>query len=262
MAAIKIDGAQYTYRTGGSGEPVLLLHGFPFTSESFWPQLDAPPPGVRVICPDHRGFGGSDLRPGISTMEDLAADALKLLDALGLQSVIVGGVSMGGYAAMALLRIDPSRVKGLVLADTHPLADDAAGKEKREQVAKDVEKNGMAGYASQALNNLLAKEAKPYVRARMEAIMKSVKPQATAAAARGMAMRSDSREILGRYSGPALIVVGEHDAIAPPARAQEMKALMPKSKLVVIPGAGHLANVEAPQEFNQALGEFVSTVRG
>ena len=261
MASLKIDGAQYAYRTGGSGEPVLLLHGFPFTSESFWPQLDAPPPGVKVICPDHRGFGGSDLRPGITTMEAMASDALKLLDALGLQQAIVGGVSMGGYVAMALARLDPSRVKALVLADTHPFPDDAAGKEKRETVAKDVEKNGMAGYASQALNNLLAKEAKPYVRARMETIMKSVNPAATAAAARGMAAREDSRDILQRFTGPALIVVGELDAIAPPEKARAMQGVMPKAKLVVIPGAGHLANVEAPQEFNAALGEFVATLK-
>jgi len=257
---LKIDGAQYSYRTGGSGEPVLLLHGFPFTSESFWPQLDSPPAGVRVICPDHRGFGGSELKPGVITMEAMAKDALALLDALKLDRAIVGGVSMGGYVAMALLRLDPARVKGLVLADTHPLADDAAGKEKREAVAKDVEKNGMAGYAASALPNLLAPEAKPYVKARMQDLMKSVNPAATAAAARGMAARSDSRELLSRYSGPALIVVGEKDAIAPPEKAREMQKLMPRSKLVVIPNAGHLANVEAPQEFNEALGEFVASV--
>ena len=260
MPNVKIDGAQYAYRTGGSGEPVLLLHGFPFTSESFWPQLDAPPAGVKLYCPDHRGFGASELKPGVSTMEELAKDALKLLDALGLPRVIVGGVSMGGYVAMALLRLDPSRVTGLVLVDTHPFADDAAGKEKREQIAKDVEKNGMAGYAKSALDNLLAKDAKPYVRARMETIMKSVNPAATAAAARGMAQREDSRDILQRYTGPALIVAGEKDAIAPPEKARAMQQLMPKSKLLILPNVGHLANVEAPQEFNQALGEFVSSL--
>ncbi len=254
---IRIEGRQYAYRTGGSGEPVLLMHAFPVTSEAFWPQLDAPPPGARVICPDHRGFGGSELGPGVSTMEDLAKDALALLDALKLDRVIVGGVSMGGYAAMALLRVDPARVKGLVLADTHPLADDAAQTEKREAAAKDVEKNGMAGYTATALPNLLAADAKPYVRARIEGLMRSVNPAATAAAARGMAARGDSRELLQRYSGPALIVVGERDALTPPEKAREMQKLMPRSKLVVIPSAGHLSNVEAPQEFNAALGDFV-----
>ncbi len=169
---------------------------------------------------------------------------------------------MGGYVAMALLRLDPARVKALVLTDTHPLADDAPAKEKREAVAKDLEQNGMAAYATNALANLLAPEAKPYVRARMEAIMKSVNPAAAAAAARGMAARGDSRELLARYSGPALIVVGEKDAIAPPERAREMQKLMPRSRLLVLPGVGHLANVEAPQEFNAALGELVASLHG
>jgi pimeloyl-ACP methyl ester carboxylesterase len=257
---IKIDGVQYAYRTSGSGQPVLLLHGFPFTSESFWPQLDAPPAGARLICPDHRGFGGSDARPGISTMEALASDALKLLDALEVGQAIVGGISMGGYAAMALTRLDPSRVKGLMLIDTHALADDAAAKERREAAAKDIEKNGMNGFTAGALPNLLAKDAKPYVRARIEAMMKAVNPAGAAAASRGMAARDDSREILARFTGPALIVVGEHDAIAPPERAREMAALMSKSKVVVVPGVGHLSNVEAPAEVNAAIAAFVSSV--
>ena len=156
---IKVDGAQYAYRAGGSGEPVLLLHAFPLTSEAFWPQLDAPVPGVRLVCPDHSGFGGSDLTSSVS-IESMAKNAFALLDALGLGRVIVGGVSMGGYVAMAMTRLDPARIKGLVLADTQATADDAAQREKREAVAKDVEKNGMAGYAAKALPNLLAPEAK------------------------------------------------------------------------------------------------------
>lgn len=258
---IKIDGARYAYRTSGSGEPLLLMHGFPLTSESFWPQLDAPPAGVRLICPDHRGFGGSDLRPGVATMEAMAADALKLLDALELPQALIGGVSMGGYVAMALTRLDPSRVKGLVLMDTHPLADDAAGKEKREAAAKDFEKNGMGGFVPGALGSLLAPEAKPYVRQRVEGMMRAVNPAGAAAAARGMAARDDSREVLSRYSGPALVIVGEKDTISPPQRARELAALVPKATVVVIPGAGHLANLEAPQAVNEALSEFVASLR-
>ncbi|MBL8952355.1 MAG: alpha/beta fold hydrolase [Myxococcaceae bacterium] len=257
---LKVDGAQYSYRTGGSGEPVLLLHAFPLTSEAYWPQLEAPPAGVRVICPDHRGFGGSDLKSPV-TLEAMAKDAFALLDALKLERAIVGGVSMGGYVAMAMTRLDPARIKGLILADTQATADDAAQKEKREGVAKDVEKNGMSGYAASALPNLLAPEAKPYVRARIEGLMKAVNPAATAAAARAMAGRDDSREILARYAGPAVVIVGEHDTLTPPAKARELQALLPKSRLVTIPGAGHLSNVEAPLEFNEAVRAFVESTR-
>ncbi|MBK7860202.1 MAG: alpha/beta hydrolase [Archangiaceae bacterium] len=258
---VRIDGFNLAYRSSGSGQPVLLLHAFPLTSEGFWPQLDAPPAGARLICPDHRGFGSSSLRPGVSTMEALANDALKLLDALKIDQAIVGGVSMGGYAAMALTRLDPSRVKALILMDTHPLPDDAAGREKREAVAKDFEKNGMGNFVPGALESLLAKTAKPYVRARVDGIMRSVNPLAAAAASRGMAARDDSREILGRFTGPALVLGGAEDALSSPQRMGEMAALMPKARHVVIAGAGHLANLEAPQEVNAALAEFIAGVQ-
>jgi pimeloyl-ACP methyl ester carboxylesterase len=257
---IRIDGAQYAYRTGGSGRPMLLLHAFPLTSDAFWPQLDAPPPGVRLICPDHRGFGGSELRPGIATMEAMASDALQLLDALKIGTAIVGGISMGGYVAMALTRLDPSRVKALVLMDTHPLADDVAGKERREAVAKDLEKNGMGAYAPGALNSLLAADVKPYVRSRIDALMRSVNPAAAAAASRGMAARDDSREILARFTGPALVLGGSKDVLSTPERMREMAALMPKAKHVVVPDVGHLANVEAPHHVNAALAELAATL--
>jgi len=216
---------------------------------------------VRLICPDHRGFGQSALK-GPLTMESMASDALRLLDMLEIDRAVVGGVSMGGYVSMALLRIDPSRVRGLMLVDTTALADDAAAKERREATAKNVEAQGMGELVTGLLPRLLADEAKPYVRARVETIMRSVNPAGAAAASRAMAARDDSREILARYSGPALVVVGEKDVITPLERAKQMVELMPKAKLVTVPGAGHLSNVEAPQAFNQALGEFVAGLAG
>jgi pimeloyl-ACP methyl ester carboxylesterase len=256
---MKIDGAEYHFRTSGSGEPVLLLHAFPLTSEAYWPQLDAPPKGCRLICPDHRGFGQS-APTGTLTIESMASDAFRLLDELGIYSAVVGGVSMGGYAAMAMLRLDPARVKGLVLIDTQALADDQAGKDRREATAKDVEANGMGTLVAQLLPRLLADDAKPYVRSRVEGLMRSVNPTATAAASRAMARREDTREILSRYTGPALVLVGDKDIVTPIERAKQMTELMPKSKLVTLPGAGHLANLEAPHEFGQALSDFVSSV--
>jgi pimeloyl-ACP methyl ester carboxylesterase len=256
---MKIDGAEYHFRTSGSGEPVLLLHAFPLSSEAFWPQLDAPPAGCRIICPDHRGFGQSAPK-GALTIESMAADAFRLLDALGLYSAVIGGVSMGGYVAMAMLRLDPARVKGLVLIDTQALADDQAGKDRREATAKDVEANGMAPLVTQLLPRLLSDDVKPYLRSRVEGIMRSANPVATAAASRAMAKRDDSREILARYSGPALVVVGERDVITPLDKAVQMTELMPKSRLVKLDGAGHLANLEAPQAFSDELADFVSSI--
>lgn len=246
------------YRSAGSGRPLLLLHGFPFSSEIFWPWLEEPPAGVRLICPDLRGFGQSPMQPGPSTMEAFASDTLKLLDQLAIPTALVGGVSMGGYAAMALARLDPSRVSGLVLLDTQSSADDAEGKTRREAVAKDVESNGVAGLVSTMLPRLFAEGVSPQVRARVEAMMRAQRPEAVAAASRGMGQREDSRDILARLDAPALVLVGEHDVVTGPDKAKAMVDVMSNATLEVVAGVGHLAHLEAPAAVTQALTRWLS----
>ena len=258
MPFLTIDKRAYHYRDVGSGRPVLLLHGFPLTGASFWPQLDAPPKGVRLLVPDHRGFGQSAGTGAVTTMEDLASDAIALLDALKLPHAVVGGVSMGGYAAMALLRLDPARVTGLVLIDTTCGADDDAGKARREATAKETEARGMEALVEAMMPKIISPRASDEVRRRVEAMIRGGDPKAAAAATRGMGARSDSREILSRFAGPALVVVGSDDAITPLAKAKEMAGLIAGSRLIEIEGAGHLSNVEKPEAFNAAFSEFLA----
>ncbi len=251
MPSISLGGRSYFYEDAGAGTPLLLLHGFPFDSRSYAPQLARPPRGFRLIVPDHRGFGRSDFVPGVATMDDMAEDALALLDALQIQTAVVGGVSMGGYVAIALTRLDPGRVSGLLLIDTQSTPDDDAGRQRREATAQDVEKNGVDG----VVNSLLPKLVLPTApaRASLEAMMREQNPLAVAAASRGMAARIDGKDILSRYSGPCRIIVGEHDAITPIEKAKQMQALIQGSTLHVIPQAAHLPNLEQPELFAEAL---------
>ncbi len=258
MPSITISGRPYFYEDRGAGVPLLLLHGFPFSSESFWPQLESPPAGVRLLVPDHRGFGKSAPGPGVSTMESMADDALALLDALGLTSAFVGGVSMGGYVSIALARLDPGRVRGLVLIDTQSLADDEAGRARREAAAIEVEKNGVGGLVEGMLPKLLTAAVAPDVKARVEALMRAQSPQAVAAASRGMATRTDGKDILSRYAGPCVIIVGAEDVITPPEKAKLMHELVAGSTLEIIAGAGHLANLERPQAFREIVERFTA----
>jgi len=92
------------------------------------------------------------------------------------------------------------------------------------------------------------------------AMISATRPEGAAAALRGMAMRTDSKDILARFAGPALVVVGERDVLTPPDRAREIKELIPSSELSIVPGAGHLSNLEAPDAFNQILGRFLSSL--
>lgn len=260
MPSISLSGRPYYYEDRGAGVPLLLFHGFPFTSESFWPQLDAPPKGVRILAPDHRGFGRSGLGPGVSTMEAMAEDGLALLDALGIQSALVGGVSMGGYVSIALARLDPGRVRGLLLIDTQSLPDDEAGKQRRETTAQDVEKNGVGGLVDGMLPKLLAAGADPAVSARVEGVMRAQSPAGVAAAARGMGQRVDGKDILSRFSGPCAIVVGADDVITPVEKAKVMHGLVEGSTLDVVPGAGHLVNLERPAELAAVVERLVASL--
>ena len=260
MLFITDDGVRLYYLDQGQGRPVLLLHAFPLNADSFRPQIAALAGRYRFIVPDHRGFGRSGMGSGPTEMSRVARDALGILDLLKIPSAVVGGVSLGGYAAMALLREDAGRVRALVLADTQVGADDEAGKQRREETARAVMVKGIELLVETMLPRLLAPGAAPEVRAEVAAMIRSNKPEGAAAAQRGMALRTDSRDVLHRFSGPTLVVVGEQDSFTPPARAREMKQLLSAGELVEIPGAGHLANLEQPDAFNRALDSFLSLV--
>jgi pimeloyl-ACP methyl ester carboxylesterase len=261
MPTIDLDGATLHFHDQGRGTPVLLLHPYPLTGEFFRKQWEALGERWRIVVPDHRGFGASSPVEGVLSMEQLAQDALALLDRLGLESAFVGGVSMGGYAAMALLREDPSRVRGLLLMDTHPLADDAAGKEKREANAAALLARGIDA-AVDGIPGLVAKGASPEVRGEVERLVRQNRPASLAAAQRGMAQRTDSREILARFQGPALVLGGEEDTFSPPERIAQMADLIAGAQKVIIPGAGHLAAIEKPDEVNAEIVRFMVSVGG
>jgi pimeloyl-ACP methyl ester carboxylesterase len=260
MLFVTDDGVRLYYLDHGQGMPVLLLHAFPLNADSFRAQIAAFSGRFRFIVPDHRGFGRSALAAGPTEMSRIARDALGILDSLEISRAVIGGVSMGGYATMALLRQDAGRAQALVLVDTQAGVDDEAGRLRREDTARAVMEKGVKVLVESTLPRLLAPDADPEVKAEVAAMISATRPEGAAAALRGMAMRTDSKDILARFAGPALVVVGERDLLTPPDRAREMKELIPSAELFVVPGAGHLSNLEAPDVFNQVLGRFLSTL--
>ncbi|NVI99978.1 alpha/beta fold hydrolase [Myxococcus sp. AM009] len=262
MLTVTVDGVPLHYQDEGKGLPVLLLHAFPLNGSAFDKQVKALSGRYRFIVPDIRGFGESALGDGPTEMSRIARDVLALLDALNLDTVVVGGVSMGGYAAMALLREDAGRVSGLVLMDTQATADDAEGKARRETSAKQALESGVEPIIQAMLPKLVASGPDSPVAQEVAALMRTASPAGVAAAQRGMALRPDSKDMLARYAGPALVVVGEHDTLTPPAKAKEIAGLIAGAKLEVIPEAGHLANQEQPDRVNAVLEAFLTSLQG
>ena len=260
MLTVTVDGVPLHYRDVGQGPPVLLLHAFPLNGDAFAPQVKALSGRYRFIIPDHRGFGSSKLGMGPTEMSRIAHDALVLLDALKVDSAVVGGVSMGGYAARALLREDAGRVRGLVLVDTQAAADDEAGKARREAGAQEALAKGVEPLVQTLLPKLVAAGPDSPVGREVAALMRQASPEGIAAAQRGMALRADGKDILARYAGPALVVVGEKDPITPPEKARQLADLITGARLEVIPDAAHLPNQEQPEAFNKVLDRFLASL--
>ncbi|HUF31086.1 MAG TPA: alpha/beta fold hydrolase [Gemmatimonadaceae bacterium] len=251
------------YDEAGSGTPLLLLHGFPLNRRMWQPQLAALAGLAHCIAPDVRGFGDSDIAPPF-TIDQFADDAISLLDAVGVtEPAVVCGLSMGGYIAFAIWRRHRDRVRALILADTRATADTEEAKVKRREVIETVRARGSGAIAeSQARAMLSARtlERCPEALAEVQAMITSQRPEAIAGANEAMLARPDSTLTLATIAVPTLILVGEHDAITPPAISEEMQRAIPNSRLERLSGAGHLSSFERPAAFNGAVAELLETV--
>lgn len=245
------------------GLPVVLVHGHPFNRTLWASTVKAlAAAGYRVIAPDLRGYGDSGVTPGKVFLADFADDIAALLDHLGVERAVIGGVSMGGQITMEFQRRHPRRVRALVLSDTSAPAETEEGKAFRGRLADRLVAEGMDGYAGEVIDKMLASynvTALPDVAAHVLGMMRATDPQGAAAALRGRAERPDYRSTLAAVESPVLIVVGADDVYTPVSDAEEIHRLIPHATLTVIDQAGHLPGVEQPERFNATLLDFLNT---
>ncbi|MDQ4088819.1 MAG: alpha/beta hydrolase [Actinomycetota bacterium] len=262
MPFVEVDGARLHYAEAGSGEPALvLLHAFPLHSGMWSPQLEGLSSGRRVIAPDLLGFGGSDAPESMYryTMLGYADLVAGLLDRLGLDRVVLGGLSMGGYVALAFLRQYPERVSALILADTRAAADTTDAYERRTDQQDQVARIGTTALIEVLLAGLLSDHTKGNRLDLVEQVRRLMANPAAGfiGALEAMKHRPDATEELSAISVPTLVIVGEDDALSPPEVARDMHERIKGSTLAVLPRAGHLSNLEASEEFNAAVAEFL-----
>jgi 3-oxoadipate enol-lactonase len=256
----RLGGGDISYDVRGHGPAVLFLHAFPLGMAMWDEQAAALQASHRVVRFDARGFGGSPPGDGLLSMERIAADAVALLDHLGLAAATVCGLSMGGYAAFALWARHPERVNALVLADTRAGADSEEGRKSRADLADQVARRGPEAAAEAMLPKLLGettRRERPAVVARVREMILANPAQGIRDALFGLAARADSTDRLRGIHVPVLFVVGEEDVVTPPAESEKMLRQVPAGRLVALPRAGHLSNLEEPSAFNASLGEFL-----
>jgi pimeloyl-ACP methyl ester carboxylesterase len=247
----------------GGAPPVLLVHGHPFDRTMWRPQLAGAFPGHRLIAPDLRGYGRTTVVPGSTALDTFALDLAALLDRLGVRRATLCGLSMGGQIVLEFHRLFPERVAGLVLADTFAQGETPRGRQERRERADLLVREGMAGYAHEVLDSMVAPATVrdlPEVAAHVRDMMLGAPPEGAAAALRGRAERPDYTRMLPAIGVPALVVVGREDVFTPVRDARFMHERIPGARLAVIDGAGHLPNLERPAVFNRAVAALLADI--
>jgi 3-oxoadipate enol-lactonase len=256
---LRVGEIELGYDEVGAGNPLLLLHGFPHDRTLWAPQLTGLSRRSRVIAVDLRGFGESSVSPPF-TVDQYADDAAALMDALGIERAIIGGLSMGGYAALAFWRRHRRRVRGLVLADTRAGADSEEGRAKRREMIALARAEGSDAIARSMLTGMVGKKTRdrhPEIAESVRVMMARASVDGVVGALEAMMTRPDSTPTLPTIDVPVLVVVGADDALTPPKEAATLAAAIRGSTLEVIPRAGHVSNVERPAAFNYVVTDFL-----
>ena len=267
MGKQKAANGPIAYREYGDGmgkeDPVVLLHAFPLNSRMWRPQAEALAKSRRVVTPDYPGFGRSLRTPAQPDVHYYAECVRDLMDHLGLDQVVLGGISMGGYVAFACMKLFPERISGLILANTRPDPDSGEARETRKDMARRVTEEGVEVLIELQMQRLLApatlKNNEQVVEEVRSIILESSSAGVIAALA-ALRERPDSTPLLGEIKVPTLVIGGAEDGISSPEVMDAMAQEIPASRHVVLENAGHLSNLEAPEEFNSALNEFLSKV--
>ncbi|MCC3375804.1 alpha/beta fold hydrolase [Cohnella sp. REN36] len=257
------NGLNVAFADEGQGAPVLLLHGYcgsRYYWEDVWAKLA---PHGRLIAPDARGHGETAATEGAYPMEQLAEDAVQLLDALGIRQAYVLGHSMGGYTALAIAERFPDRLAGIGLLHSTTFPDDETGKANRDKVAMRVAEEGIKGHIADLIPKLFApahRDAMPGKVDRALEIGYATSPLGAIGGALGMKARPDRKRVLEETALPVLLLAGESDGVIGPEKRFPVDG--PKVTRSLLAGAGHMGMYEAPEAFAESVIAYLKAAEG
>jgi 3-oxoadipate enol-lactonase len=262
----QLNNVRLVYTDQGQGQPVLLIHGFPLSRQMWEPQVEALSSQARILAPDLPGHGETEAADEAQlSMEGAARLLAGFLDALDVrQPVVVCGLSMGGYIALAFYRLFPERTAGLVLTATRSGADSEEARGKRDQAREKARTAGVEAVVDDMLPKLMAPvtyQSRPELVEGVRAMMAGTSQGGMMGALRGMKERPDSTPLLAEVRVPTLIIHGEDDQLIPADEGRSMSNHLPHGRLALIPQAGHLLNLEQPQAFNQLFATFLDEIQ-
>ena len=263
MQRIKSGDAEIVYRILGDGPSVVLLHPFPANHEFWLPVAQSLSTRYRLIMPDLRGHGDSDIGEGPATMAKHAADIARVMDDADVGRAPMVGVSIGGYALFEFWRQQRGRVAALGLCNTKAPADSPEARAGRLQAAAEVMERGTEPFFQSMIPRLLGKttrEARPDLVEGALQMMREMSPADVAAVQRGMAERPDSVDTLTTINVPTLLLTGEEDILTGVNEAELMHRHIAGSELRAFPKAGHYSPWEQPEAVGRLLRQFLDRV--
>ena len=260
MERVRSDDVEIFYEIRGSGPPVVLLHPFPCHHEFWNPVAGALDSRYRLILPDLRGHGDSEIGEGPALMQKHASDVARVLEAAGVGKAAFVGCSIGGYILFEFWRRFRERVTSLALCDTRPQSDTADGRANRLKAAAAVLEQGTEPFIESMIPKLMGRTtlaARPDLVDSARAMMRKMSAEDISLVLRGMAERPDSVADLKSINVPTLIVIGEEDVLSTLADGELMRQNIAGSQLKVVPKAGHYAPWEQPELVGKVLRQFL-----
>lgn len=254
MSVVTVNGERLGYEEAGVGTPIVFLHGVGTDRMAWRPQMAHFSLSWRAIALDYPGYGESDRPARPLSREDIAGRLLGAWSELGVKKTHLVGLSMGGVVALEILRQAPERILSLTLADSFAYHPDGRAIVERNHRA--IEAMTMRQFACQCVSHLVAPSAGPEVRHQLVEVMGTIDPGVYHWATSAV-WTADYRTLLPSLKARTLVLVGEHDERTPLTLSDELRRGIPGALLVVVPGCGHLTNMENPSEFNRILSEFL-----
>lgn len=247
---------------GLNGVPVLIfIHGFPFNKSMWYNQMREFMDDFRVISYDIRGHGNTDKGDADFSIDLFAKDLIDFMDAMKIDKAVLCGLSMGGYISLNAVTNFPERFEAMILSDTNCIADTPEASEKRLKSIETIKSNGMEWYADVSTKNLFATQSFITKTKEIEFVKEMILKTSQQTIFRtllALSIRKETCRKLKQIKIPVLILVGKEDKITPPEAAQRMHEEIGKSSLKIIELAGHLSNIENPEEFNYQLRTFLA----
>jgi 3-oxoadipate enol-lactonase len=262
---LMVNNLLVSYTDEGPDEsPVLIfIHGFPLNKSMWNKQVDALKENYRVISYDIRGHGDSECGTENFSIDLFVKDLLNFMDILKIDRASLCGLSMGGYIALNAIENHPERFEALVLSDTHCIADLPEVKQKRLNTIESIKETGVQKYVDDSVKNLFAPESFATKQDEIMAVRNMILNTTEESLARtllALSLRMETCNEMVNIGVPVLFIVGNEDKITPPAAAAFMHDKIKNSSLHIIDHAGHLSNLEQPDEFNEQLKLFFATV--